>query len=141
MSTWLDIVTAELELATVEPGDPMEPSGEVGQHDHEVGQANETQRRLYIISVRWKKEAMQCVVDSNFAKSEEEMERLALKAVELKEKSGILLDIFWASLKDEFKLWDRFSIGLRDGWTVVWSEVEIPPILGILGELFGIDDD
>ena len=94
MSTWLDIVASELELASVEPGDPLEPGVGVTQNDHEVGCANDAQRRLFIMATRWQKEGLQSAVDAKFIRNLEEAQRLSLRAIELKVKSEILKNIF-----------------------------------------------
>ena len=140
MPNWLDLLPREVELADFKPGDPLEPTWDVGEKDHPVGVLGDDLKRMYILAVRQKQEAAQVAVEAQFSMNQQERDRLTSKAVELKEKGEILQRIFWAAVKDQFKLWDKESIGLRSGWTAVWSDVDVPPILGMLGEFFSGND-
>lgn len=137
MATWLDEIRAELDLETVEAGDPLEPGDEIGPGDHEIGMADPEHMRLYVIARRWQKAGMTAAVEAKFAGSVEEREELQVMALQLYEKSDILLTIFWVSIKDSLELWDKPSIGIRKGWKIVWSENDVPPFLQLLGGFGG----
>lgn len=140
MTNWLDFLPRELELAEVKPGDPFEPNHEIGENDHSVGVIEDgILKKMYILAVRWKKEAAQLAVDASFTMDKEKQSILVKKAYELRDKGEVLLHIFWVSVKEAFKLWGMESIGIRKGWKVVWTEEDTPPFLNILGQLFGGD--
>lgn len=133
MPTLLDMVRIELE--NMSSNTALEPTGEIEPRDHRVGNADPEVRKLYSLGMQWDKAANETMLAARYISDKAKQRDAAVKATELHAKSEILLDIFWASLKDAFGLWDKHQIGIRRGWVVVWSESEIPPILGILGNL------
>jgi hypothetical protein len=135
MTTWLDIIKMELENLDLEG--LLEPTTEVGAKDHVVGEADTDLKRLYGLAMQWDKTAIESLVAARYVNNREHQEHHVEKATELHKKSELLMEIFWASIKDSFDLWQKPSVGIRKGWKVVWSEPEVPPIIGILGELFG----
>lgn len=135
MPTWLDIVRMELE--NLDPKFLPEPTTEVGSRDHVVGEADTDLKRLYALAMQWDKAAIESLVAARYINNREDQEHLVEKAAEIRRKSELLMEIFWVSLKDYFDLWRKPSVGIRKGWKVVWSEPEVPPIIGILDELFG----
>jgi len=135
MPTWLDIVKMELE--NLDSKVLLEPTSEVQPKDHVVGEADPDLKRVYGLAMQWEKTAIEMVVAVRYVNNRANQEQTIHKADELKKKSEILMDIFWTSLKDSFDLWQRPSVGIRKGWKVVWTEPEVPPIISILGELFG----
>jgi len=141
VSIWVDLLASELELVELNPGNPFEPMVDVNpDRDHVVGEVSDELRRLYLTAIRWIKTSMEINVEANFTQDTQQAERLAIKAHELQEKGKILRNIFWAALKDEHKMWNKPSVGLRSGWIAVWSEPETPHIIGFLEDLFGGDD-
>ncbi|MBI2065802.1 MAG: hypothetical protein HYT68_01905 [Candidatus Zambryskibacteria bacterium] len=135
MPTLLDMVRIELENTDFKHA--IEPNAEVGPQDHKVGTADLEVRKLYSLGMQWDKVARETLLAARYISDKNRQREMITRATEFHEKSDILLSIFWASLKDTFGLWGKPSIGIRSGWHVVWSESEIPPILGILGDLFG----
>ena len=135
MPTLLDMVRMELENLSFEG--TIEPNAELEPKDHVVGRADMEVRKLYSLAMQWDKVANETMLAARYLSDRAKQQEAVAKAVELHAKKEILLNIFWASLKDAFGLWDKPSVGIRRGWQVVWSEFEIPPILGILGDLFG----
>lgn len=119
MSTWLKFLSLELgEIADfLEPRVEFDP-----REDIYVGEMIEDLKRLYTLWQNYDRVADQYLLEARHAKSENEMKSAFLKAKELKERADVLENIFWISLKDEFGLWDKPSIGVRRGFVVVWSE-------------------
>jgi DNA-binding transcriptional regulator/RsmH inhibitor MraZ len=115
----------------------VEPNAEISEKDHLVGEADVDLRKLYSLAISWEKTAIETLVAARYINSKTDQEQRMEKANELRKKSEIMMEIFWISLKDSFDLWQKQSIGIRKNWKVVWSEPEVPPILGILGDLFG----
>ncbi len=132
--TWLDSLHMELENID---GKLIEPTGEVQPNEHAVGTADTDVRKLYGLAMQWDKTAMETLVAARYVNSRADQESAAETASVLHKKSQILMDIFWASLKDSFDLWQKPSIGVRAGWKVVWSEPEVPNLGDVLGRLFG----
>ena len=135
MPTLLDMVRIELENMDFKHA--IEPNREVGPKDHKVGKADPEVRKLYSLGMQWDKAAHETMLAARYLSDKTKQQEAIAKAEELHEKSEILLNIFWASLKDSFSLWGKPKIGIRTGWYVVWSEDDIPSILGILGDLLG----
>lgn len=135
MPTLLDIFRMELEN---ESSDHMlEPTREIDKDDHKVGRASPEVRKLYSLGMQWDRAAHEAALAARYISDKTMQQQTLSRSVELNEKSEILMNIFWASLKDAFGLWDKPSVGIRRNWEVVWSESEVPPILGILGDLLG----
>ncbi len=93
-------------------------------------------QRLWTLGRRLRVEARRTIADAQLAKKDAQQELLT-RANELDQKGELVLDIFWASIKDSFNLWDKASIGIREGWQVIWSDVDVtnPPFFlrGFLG--------
>lgn len=134
MPTFLDTVRIELENTD---GRLIEPTAEVGKKDHVVGVADEDIRKLYGLAMQWDKVAMETAIAARYVNNRADQEQSAERALMLHKKSELLMDLFWASLKDAFDLWQKPSVGIREGWKIVWSEPEVPPIIGLLGKMLG----
>jgi len=135
MDTWLDIVKMELEMLS--PEGQTEPHNEVGLKDHVVGEAEPEVRKLYQLALRWERTAIESLVAARYINDRRRQEQDVERASMLRKKSEMLMDIFWTSLKDHYDLWGKSEIGIRKGWKVVWSEVEVPPIIDALRNFFG----
>jgi hypothetical protein len=131
--TWLNDLQLELENLD---GKPFEPNNEVKKDEHVVGIADPDVRKLYSLAMQWQKSSMETAVAARFINKRNEQEESFETAAILQKKSELLMEIFWVSLKEAFNLWDKSSIGVREGWKVVWSEPEMPQIGDILGGLF-----
>ena len=135
MPTLLDMVRIELE--NLAPDQMFEPTGEALPTEHRVGQAAPDARKLYRLGMQWDKAANETALAARYLSDPNRQRETIVKAMELHNKSQILLNIFWASLRDAFDLWDKPNVGIRRGWQVVWIESDVPSILDILGHLFG----
>jgi len=121
-ATWLNLLGTEVE--SLSDDELLEPLNEVEEEDHLVGSIDSdlALQRLYSLGKRMLGDAQRLLVDARLAKNRAEMEEFVLRAQELSGKGSLVLEIFWASIKDSFQLWGRSSVGIRAGWQVVWSD-------------------
>ena len=138
MPTLLDTIGDQLKNFNLD--DLAEPETEVNSKDHVVGEMDADLKRLFGLTRQWRDAATEVLGKTGCLFHQEHLEHQIEKAQELYEKSELLSDIFWASIKESFGLWHKPSIGLRKGWKVVWSEPEtpssemgIPLIISIVG--------
>ena len=136
MPTWFDIVKAEID--SVDEKNLFEPLTEIGDGDHEIGEADIDLKRLYSLAMKWQKSSMELMVAARYVNNREDQEYKIKKAKELGQKSELLMEIFWTSIKEMYNVWHKPSIGIRKGWKIVWSEPEEPPIPGFLKDLFNL---
>ncbi|MCL4392308.1 hypothetical protein M1413_03175 [Patescibacteria group bacterium] len=135
MPTWFDIVKAEVD--SVDEKNLFEPLAEIEDGDHEIGEADMDLKRLYSLAIKWQKSSMELMVAAQYVNNREDQEYKIKKAKELGQKSKLLVEIFWTSIKEMYNVWHKPSIGIRKGWKIVWSEPVEPPIPGFLKDLFG----
>lgn len=135
-ATWFKLLATELE--SLSENDLIGPLAEIEENDHIVGDISSDLdlQKLYALGRRLNAEAERLLVDARVARSREEMRELGSRAQELAEKGSLIIDIFWASIKDSFRLWDKSSIGVREGWQIVWSD-QSNSLPGIFRHLFG----
>jgi hypothetical protein len=100
----------------------LNPSLDVMVSDHVVGTADDELRKLYEISIQHEKSGFESFLAAQNAKTKENCEYHAKKALEFHRKTEILMEFFWASIRDTFGLWDKPSVGIRKGWKIVWEE-------------------
>lgn len=133
MSRWMSAVLKELE--GLNQKGLLEPKTEVGPTDHVVGEANVEIRKLYGLAMQTSRRSAESIVSAQYDINRETQEHHAAKAVELRKKAELLMEIFWVSIKDQFDLWQKPSVGIRKGWKVVWSEPGPDSILDLLGTI------
>lgn len=133
MDTFFDELTMELQMGTKKVTEPTE---EVGESEKQVGEVDRDFQKLYNLAMKWRRAAMENEISARFAESSTERKRYALKAAELGKKSDIVMEIFWASLGDAYKLWEYPVLGIRKGWKVVSvNQPDIPLLMNILDDL------
>lgn len=120
MAGLLDILRIELENLDNEKIDEclladIEPS------DHDVGEISVELRKYFILSRQFTHGAARMFLEVQLAQNQQTQEEAASKCLELETKAKLLREIFWISLKDEHRLWNKESIGIRRGWRVVWN--------------------
>lgn len=139
-ASWFDLLSVEMD--TLSPGDILEPDTAVSVNDHVAGYADTDLelQKLYTIGMRLKEAGERAFLDAKWAKGDEVKQEFLNRARELHEKGDLVLDVFWISIYDSFQLWGRHSIGIREGWQVVWSDQDtsLPPFLR---RLFGDPQD
>lgn len=108
MPTWIDMIRRELE--EMPDANLYEPHNPIEFDDRIAGEANVELRRLFTLSVRF--EDLICTSSGS---------NCILSDAELRQKANTLRAIFWVSIRDEFKLWDKNPISIRRGWKIAWS--------------------
>ena len=128
---WLERVLAELKeikpevLALGGPKDKIDPKKE-----HLVGKISEDTQRIYALARQYKQTALEHLKNAKRFLRKDDPE-LMDKASECYSRSQALMAIFWITIKDELNLWDKPSIGIRNGWDVVWMEKPQNPLSGM----------
>ena len=136
-ATWFKLLATELEsLSENDLSGPL--LAELEEKDHVVGDITSDLelQKFYVFGRRLIAESERLLIDAREAGSRKEMEELVSRAQELTDKGHLIVNIFWTSIKDSFQLWDKSSIGIREGWQVVWSDqnTSLPPFLrGLFG--------
>ena len=133
MSTWLKLLPMELD--SIEDNLLLEPDHSIRNDDIEVGEMSAICKKLFTLGRLLEKDASQSYLDSKYCPDKDRKLELQSKASELGTKSGVLKEIMWISIKDDFNLW-RETIGIRMGFKVVISKPDddMPQFLrGFLG--------
>ncbi len=138
MPTWFDIVKAEVD--SVDEKNLFEPQIDIDIEggDHEIGEADADLKKLYSLATKWQKSSMELMVAAQYVNNREDQEYKIKKAKELGQKSNLLMEIFWVSIKEMYNVWHKPSVGIRKGWRIVWSEPNGEPLPGFLKDLFGL---
>ena len=125
-----------MELGAIGPADLMAPVAEIEENEKLVGEANLELKKLFTLWRSWERTATEIALRGRYAKTEEEMREALSAASVLYKKSELIRDIFWASVREAFGLWDKDVVGIRQGWKIAWSESDdsLPPFFR---QLFG----
>lgn len=121
-ATWFDLIEAERNALSLE--ELLKPAGEVGESDHVVGNIADDipLQRLFTLGMRLAEAAERAGLDARWETDPARQEELLARANELGEKGRHVLGIFWIGVKDSFGLWTQPSVGIREGWQVVWGD-------------------
>lgn len=122
--SWLKILA--MELSGLGPNEIIEPETEVDKSDVVVGEASDDLKRIYTLAEKLREAGARYTVDARFSKDNRLRADLQRKVYELSQKVETLMQIFWITLKDDFNLWDKNSIGVRKGWKVAYSKNDSP---------------
>ncbi len=129
MSTFLGLIPLEMNSLDklIEPEIKFDK-----KRDHEVGIMSDDLKKLFTL---WRI-ALRAVAERNieakFSESEEKRQLAVIQACELQSKALLLGDLFWIAVKDEFDLWAKPSVGVRQGYRIVWWNDENQTFLGNL---------
>ena len=119
--SWLKILPMELENIDAkeldEPGEEVDPRSDVV-----VGEASDDLKRIYTLVNKLQEAAARYSIDARFSKDNRLRSDAEKKTYELKRKIETLMEIFWITLKDDFDLWDKDSVGIRKGWKVTYRK-------------------
>jgi hypothetical protein len=119
-ATWHSMLKDELQM--IDSSEVYNPDGEVDENAETVlGTAPVEDQKLFTYAEKLEERATRMLVDARYTREgSEEKERLVRKSFEMTMKSGIVRDILWANLKDEFDCWaPHLYIGIRKDWVVV----------------------
>lgn len=119
-TTWHSMLKEELGM--IDQTDLINPDAEVDNTLETVlGVAPVEDQSLFTYAEKLEEKATRILVDARYTREGlAEKERLVRKSFEMTLKSGIVRDILWANLKDEFDCWaPHLYIGLRKDFLVV----------------------
>ena len=123
--SWLKILP--MELVNINANEFSEPDDEVDpRFDVVVGEASDDLRRIYTLAERLLEAGARYSVDAQFSKDNRLRSDAGKKAYELAKKIEVLKEIFWITLKDDFDLWNKDSVGIRKGWKVTYRKDGLP---------------
>ena len=119
--SWLKILPMELENIDAkeldEPGEEVDPRSDVV-----VGEASDDLKRIYTLTEKLQEAGVRYSVDARFSKDNNLRSDAEKKVYELHDKLEALMRIFWITLKDDFNLWGKDSVGIRKGWKVTYCK-------------------
>ena len=119
--SWLKILPMELSnidaKELVEPGEEVDPRSDVV-----VGEASDDLKRIYTLTEKLQEAGVRYSVDARFSKDNNLRSDAEKKVYELHDKLEALMRIFWITLKDDFNLWGKDSVGIRKGWKVTYCK-------------------
>lgn len=129
MTTWLKLLPLEVDSIKSVIDTPLE----VGPKDHAVGVLSNYLQKLLTLWRLTDRATEQCQIDMKYSTDKDEREKLHAKFHELRDKAEAVSNIFWIAVRDDFDLWGKESVGIRKGFTIVWSDSEpednLPPFL------------
>ena len=123
--SWLKILP--MELANIDAKELVEPGEEVDpRSDVVVGEASDDLKRIYTLTEKLQEAGVRYSVDARFSKDNNLRSDAGKKVYELHDKLEALMRIFWITLKDDFNLWGKDSVGIRKGWKVTYRKGGAP---------------
>jgi len=136
-ATWFRLLPSELN--GIQDEDYWDPEIECDTRtDNLVGVMSDVLKQLFTLYRRLDELAARTKLDARYSRNIDDAKQNAFRAIEFKTKADALSEILWISIRDEFNLWDKPSIGLRRGFKVVWEDIPEPPnIRDILRDIFG----
>lgn len=134
---WLDVL--KIELDAIGDNDLIEPSAEVEPNEQVVGLVPKELRKLYTRIEQTEAEVLRFMADARVAKSEKERTQAIEKTIELKSKAKALWEILWVCIREEYKLWGPYAIGIRKSWNIVKKEGGPPSLPDFIKKLLGLE--
>jgi hypothetical protein len=131
---WLKIL--DLELKELKKEQFIEPEAEVSQFEKVIGTMTEDQIKLYTLSEIYGKASMESYVQARFSRKEEEKSKSYKKAIELKRKSEVVLQIMWISINEELDLWNEPNLAIRKDYKVVVTPPSFPELPDFIKNFF-----
>jgi hypothetical protein len=126
-----------VELNQIEEDQFAEPDSDMQTTDEDVGEMNDYHKRLYTLARKMGRVAAEALVEGKFNNDATKKQDSMKRAEEYKTKSTIVMDVMWASINDDFSLWDKETVGVRRGFRVVINKSKRPR--GLLEILSGFD--
>lgn len=111
------------------------PDGPVAKGETVAGIADPEARKLYALSLMWGRMLAETLVENTFGKTAAAGDKDAsLKLLDkLKAQAQMARELFWISVREQFDMWDKSSIGMRKDWQVVYSDADENDDLEIFG--------
>lgn len=86
---------------------------------------DEASKRLFTMAMEFAKQSEQTALDAKYCTTDEK-DKLTERATELGYKANLILGIFWANIKDEFRLWGKEYLTIKQGWQIVEYTPQMP---------------
>jgi len=106
------------------------PAGEEEKVIANLCDKDDDLKKLYGLSMFYKREAERTAVNFKYESEEKEAEKIRYEYTQLKYKADFLGTTFWFMLRTRYELWGHAVIGLRKGWSIVHAGCELGNILG-----------
>ncbi len=144
---WLEKVLEESRALTAKDLDSYEPKRKVLPDENVAGFVSEDLKKIFFLAKNYGKHAgvlfeeiKALIIKAVTEQKVEEHEAIKKKISEFRaqdEQTQAISKIFWDCLHDEFSLWDKPMVGIREGWQVVWSnhEINVPEIIFGFGQM------
>lgn len=123
MLKWLETLNKEIEGVCVET--IKESDSEIEEGETVAGDVSIDHQKLFTLTRKYHRLADKKLIAMKFAQNKEAGQEHEAELLMAKARAEILMQIFWASLKDEFQLWDKESVGFRKGWKVTWKDEDL----------------
>ncbi len=137
MNIWPPIIKLELEELKVDSF--KEPEREVcSEHDHVVGVMSEDDRRLYTLMGIKRYEATRLHLEIQFL-GKQTSEELMGRFFRLRAEAKLVESLFWLNIQNEFSIWSKGRVGVREGFQIVWTSESQNPFDGLFDNLIGED--
>lgn len=127
MLKWLTSI--ELEIRELEDG--KQPEELVQPQDHVAGVMDESLQQLWQLARRYTELAEREQLECKHAGADTK-EGHHIAHTRFTYYSEVLVKIFWVEIHERFELWGKHSIGIREGWKVVWSDESGSSLLDML---------
>lgn len=114
MSTFIKMIPLELD----EIKEYREPGMALEGTDHIIGDMSDTLKKLWTL---WK-QVQYSAAELGIKLQCGEQDISQAKICEMEAKSEVLRALFWIAVADEFDVWDKGHLGVRQGYKVVWSD-------------------
>ena len=110
------------ELDNIGPGQLVEPSGEIGPNDNIAGLASVEIKKICTLRENTAKAGRELVKRMILSNNFEEAAKLREEITRIEQKCDLLDSLLWLTVRDEFKLWGKRSVGIKKGFVVVWTD-------------------
>ena len=110
------------ELDNIGPGQLVEPSGEIGPNDNIAGLASVEIKKICTLRANTAKAGRELVKRMILSNNFEEAAKLGEEITRIEQKCDLLDSLLWLTVRDEFKLWGKRSVGIKKGFVVVWTD-------------------
>ncbi len=117
--TWFSNLGLELNLLKSE--EFQEPDQEVSADEPVVGILPNEMRAVWTLLKQYARAAAEAQVEVNFSAPDDRKDKIA-RFHDLNAKADFLNKLMWVSINDFFKIWEKPTTGLRQGWKVIASD-------------------
>lgn len=129
-------------LDEIESMDPeiFHPPGEVEKGEIVIGECSLYVRKLHAVCTYYAREFERLNVEVKYTVGPEDREKLTILLQIYKAKNGIAHNLAYSSIREELKVWELDSVGIRRGWKVVDTSSITGKVPKALRQLFGMEE-